>query len=252
MTSAPVAVRPRKAASPHRAPLLIGGLAVVAFLALNLAGGPLVTLRPLDPATGRVVLNDAQGANGKGQNQKFAVDSFDALAYARQQWAIDVAPILKENTVPLTTLLGALAEDSNAAADRYGLPHNTRAKNVAVSGEARVAQADVKSPMGLLTLEFPDEPALAHTKVQLLTGPLVISTVLRDVVPDMSLNNFTNQTQYADVAAALNKVALENAYGQAPAASLVGKTIAFTGVLNLQSPSSLRIVPVSVTVKESP
>ncbi|MBA1291137.1 DUF2291 family protein [Pseudomonas japonica] len=252
MTSAPAAAHSRKVASPRRLPLLVGGLAVAALVAVNLAGGPLVTLRPLDPATGRVVLNDAQGANGKGQNQKFAVDSFDALAYARQQWATDVAPILRENTVPLATLLGALAEDSNGAADRYGLPHNTRAKNLAVSGQARVAQADVKSPMGLLTLEFPDEPALAHTKVQLLTGPLVISTVLRDIVPDMSLNNFTNQTQYADVAAALNKVALENAYGQVPAASLVGKTVDFTGVLNLQSPSSLRIVPVSVMIKESP
>lgn len=240
------------APSGPRIRLLVLGVAALAVLAVAWSSGPLVTLRKLDPTTGRVILNDAQGSNGKGQNQIFAIGSFDATQYAQQQWSTTVEPLLADNSVPLATLLSALNDDSSAAANRYALPRGTHGKNFVVSGHARVAQAEVKSPMGLLTLEFPDDPALANTKVQLLAGPLVISTVLRDIVPGMSLNDFTNQTQYADVAAALNKVALAQTYGQAAPATLVGKTIEFTGVFNLQSPSSLRIVPVSLAIKESP
>jgi predicted lipoprotein len=252
MTSLPTHGPASRSSAHTRLPWLAGGILTLALLGVAVATGPLITLRTLDPATGRVILNDAQGANGQGQNQKFAVDRFDATQYAQQQWALDVVPMVEANQVPLGTLLGALGDNGNAAADRYGVPRHTRAKNFVVSGHARVALADLKSPLGLLTLAFEDEPALAGTKVQLLTGPLVISTVLRDIMPDMSLNNFTNQTQYADVAAALNKVALANAYGQTPAPSLLGKTVDFTGVLNLQSPSSLRIVPVKVTVRDAP
>lgn len=243
---------PRGEPSRGRARLLVGAAAAIAVLGAALSSGPLITLRKLDPATGRVIFNDAQTANGKGQNQLFAVASFDANAFAQQQWSAQVLPMVSDNAVPLGTLLAALNDDSSAAANRYALPHDTHAKNFVVSGQARVTQAEVKSPIGLLTLEFADDPALANTKVQLLTGPLVISTVLRDIAPSLSLNNFTNQTQYADVAGALNKVALSSAYAQAAPATLVGKTIEFTGVLNLQSPSSLRIVPVSLSVKEAP
>lgn len=226
------------------------GVAAAVLVAATLLGSPLVTFRPLDPATGRVVFNTAQSANAQGQNQKFAINSFNAEQYVEQQWPNDVQPVLDKNATDLADVLTAIAANPADAAARYGVPHDSSAKNFVVSGTARVAEANLKSPMGLLTLEFPDSPNLASQKIQLLTGPLVISTVLRDVASNMSLNAFTNQTQYADVAAALNKLALARTFGQTPAASLAGKTIQFSGVFNLQSPTSIRIVPVSLTVKE--
>jgi predicted lipoprotein len=226
------------------------GVAAAVLAAATLLGSPLVTFRPLDPATGRVVFNTAQSANAQGQNQKFAINSFNAEQYVEQQWPSDVQPVLDKNAADLADVLTAIAANPADAAARYGVPHDSNAKNFVVSGTARVAEVNLKSPMGLLTLEFPDSPNLAAQKIQLLTGPLVISTVLRDVASNMSLNAFTNQTQYADVAAALNKLALARTFGQTPAASLAGKTIQFSGVFNLQSPTSIRIVPVSLTVKE--
>lgn len=228
----------------------MAGVAAAALIAITLITGPMITLRPLDPTTGRVVLNAAQSANAQGQNQKFAVNSFSAEQFVAQRWASDVQPVLDGSATPLATVLAALAADPADAANRYGVPHDSNAKNFVVSGTARIAEVNVKSPMGLLTLEFPDEPALAQHKIQLLTGPLVISTALRDVARNMSLNAFTNQTQYADVAAALNKQALQRAYERAPAAELTGKTVGFLGVFNLQSPTSIRIVPVRLTLQE--
>lgn len=226
-------------------------LAVVAVVlgaaALN---GPLVSVRPLDPITGKVIFNTPQSANAQGQNQKFALNSFDAARYVEQQWPTAVEPLLQKNAVDLATLLAAIAQDPASAAERYGPSHLPGARQFVVKGQALVAVAELKSPMGLLTLGFPDSPGLAGQKVQLLTGPLVIGTALRDVMPDMTLNSFTNQTQYADVAAALNNHALKLAYAATPAASLVGKRIEFTGVFSLQSPSSIRIVPVALKVKE--
>lgn len=242
VTAAPLAARMMPALS-----LLAVAAVVLGAAAFN---GPLVSVRPLDPITGKVIFNTPQSANAQGQNQKFALNSFDAAQYVEQQWPAVVEPLLQKNAVDLATLLAAIAEDPASAAERYGPSHQPGARQFVVKGRARVAQADLKSPMGLLTLSFPDSPGLASQKVQLLTGPLVISTALRDVMPDMSLNSFTNQTQYADVAAALNNQALKRAFAAAPAASLAGKRIAFTGVFSLQSPSSIRIVPVALTVED--
>jgi predicted lipoprotein len=226
------------------------GIVAAVLIATTLITGPLMTLRPLNPATGRVVLNTAQSANAQGQNQKYAVNSFSAEQFVAQHWASDVQKVLDESATPLATVLSAIAANPADAANRYGAPYDSNAKNFVVSGTARVAEVNVKSPMGLVTLEFPDEPGLAQQKIQLLAGPLVTSTALRDVARNMSLNAFTNQTQYADVAAALNKQALQRAYEHAPAASLAGKTISFLGVFNLQSPTSIRIVPVRLTLQE--
>lgn len=226
------------------------GLAAAVWAVTALTGAPLVTLRPLDPTTGRVVFNTAQSANSQGQNQKFAINSFNAEQYVDQQWPSDVQPMLDKSVADLPPVLAAILANPGEAASRYGVNHDGNGKNFVIRGTARVAEANLKSPMGLLTLDFPDHPELAQQKIQLLTGPLVISTVLRDVASNMSLNAFTNQTQYADVAAALNKQALARSYGRTPAAGLVGKTISFVGVFNLQSPTSIRIVPVSLTVKE--
>lgn len=221
-----------------------------AVVVATLIGGPLVTVRPLDPATGRVVFNTTQGANVQGQNQKFAINGFNAGQFVDQHWASDVQPVLDQNAIELATLFAAIASSPGDAANRYAVPRGSSAKNFVVSGTARVAEVNTKSPAGFLTLEFPSSPGLLQQKIQMLTGPLVISTVLRDVANNMSLNAFTNQTQYADVAAALNKLALTRAYNQAPVTSLAGKTVRFVGVFNLQSPTLIRIVPVSLKVEE--
>ena len=228
----------------------LAGIAVAALAITVFFNGPLVALRPLDPATGKVVFNTTRSANAEGQNQKFALNSFNAEQFVEKQWATDVQPILDNNAVDLNTLLAAIAANPGYAANRYALPHNSNSKNFVVSGTARVTESNLKSPMGLLTLELSPGADSASPKIQVLTGPLVISTALRDVASNMSLNAFTNQTQYADVAAALNKRALAQTYSQTPAADLAGKTVQFTGVFNLQSPTSIRIVPVSLKVEE--
>lgn len=228
--------------------LLIAAVAVL--LGTSILNGPLLSVRKLDPATGKVIFNDARSANAQGQNQKFALSSFDAEHYVAEQWATDVESVVAKNTVGLAQVLNAIYDNATDASNRYAVPHQTQSKNYIVSGRARVTEVNTKSPMGLLGLELLDNPLPGAAKIQLLAGPLVISTVLRDVATNMSLNNFTNQTQYADVAAALNKKALAQAYGAVSAGSLAGKTVVFTGVFNLQSPSSVRIVPISLKVEE--
>jgi predicted lipoprotein len=220
------------------------------LLTTSVLNGPLLSIRKLDPLTGKVIFNDVRSANAQGQNQKFALASFDAEHYVAEQWATDVESVITKNTVDLAQVLNAVSQNANEASNRYAVPHQTQSKNYIVSGRARITEVNTKSPMGLLSLELLDSPLPGTPKIQLLTGPLVISTALRDVASNMSLNNFTNQTQYADVAAALNKKALTQAYGTASASSLAGKTVEFTGVFNLQSPSSVRIVPISLKVEE--
>ena len=56
---------------------LTGGICAV-LLGLSALNGPLISIRKLDPVTGKVALNNVRAANAEGQNQTFALSSFDA------------------------------------------------------------------------------------------------------------------------------------------------------------------------------
>lgn len=225
--------------------------ALVAFMAVTWLTlpptGTLFTVRPVDPQTGRVILGSNQGTNVSTDSQKFATESFSPDQYVTDQWDERVLPWLRENAVGLGDLMRGLKADRQATLDAHGVsPGETSGYSFVVRGEGTVTSVDTSTPVGKVMVRpaGAGDPAVPDS-VTLLVGPLVVSSALRDALPFITLDNFTNQVQYADVAQSLNDRAIEAAVPSAGPDSLTGERITFLGAFTLGS-GGVEITPVSI------
>lgn len=224
------------------------GVVLVAALSLLLAWiaeGPLIAIRNVDPTTGNAILMNASAANASGSNQKFVPGNFEPSQLVEEVWEEKVIPWVNENRIALSELQKAIASDEQSAKQEYGFQSGGETYNFLISGDATVTAVDTSTPVGVVQVMLPD---VDDQDVQLLVGPLVIGTALRDTLPFLSLNHFTNQMQYADVAKALNDRALENSFGDIDLSNLVGKKLYFTGAFSMPPSGPYKVIPTDIEV----
>jgi predicted lipoprotein len=99
----------------------------------------------------------------------------------------------------------------------------------------------------LLPLDVPGLPN--GTSVSLQIGPAINGTALRDASGAVEFGEFTNQVEYADAATALNSEMREQVLAELDPASLAGKQVSFVGAVQLLTPTTVTITPVSVEVQ---
>lgn len=215
---------------------LLGVLAVV-------APGPLVTVRAVDPMTGRVVMDTPHDINSAGDDQKFAPGSFDADQFVDSIWPDKILPWSQQHAVDFDQISRAMKTDRELAETQYGVLSGGDTYNFLVSGKAHVASVDTATPVGVIKLS---DPSGENRDIGLYAGPLVFGTALRDVFPFLKLNDFTNQMQYASVAKSLNAKALKRAYKNIDPEALAGKTVAFTGAFAESADGAIQIVPITI------
>jgi predicted lipoprotein len=211
-----------------------------------LASCKLVSVRKVDPATGKVIYEQKQAVNSSATNQKFSLSDFNADDYVASIWSSKVVPVVDSQAVDLPKLVTALKQDETAASNKYGVSAGTSvpyAFDVHVVGV--VKGVDTSTPVGVMKLDVPG----VSSDVEIAVGPLVLGTALRDSLPFISLNDFTNQVQYATVSQALNKKALLVAFKDSSPKSLEGKKVEFWGAFALQSLDTITITPVRVKVE---
>ncbi|MGN8197975.1 DUF2291 family protein [Salinisphaera sp. RV14] len=228
-----------------RALVAVSAVAGLLLVLGYLAPGPLLTTRPVDAKTGRVVLSTPADVNSAGTDQKFAPGSFNPTQYVAGLWQKRIMPYAKNHAVPLHQVLEGLADHRQATEKRYGVLSGGDTYNFLVNGSARVAKIATATPVGRVDLADPKSPG----NLSLYAGPLVFGTALRDAFPFLQLNDFTNQMQYASVAKAMNKRALAQAYQGIKLHALAGKTITFTGAFAESADGSIQIVPIDIEVK---
>jgi predicted lipoprotein len=219
---------------------LLGALALALPM---LTSCKLVSVRKVDPSTGKVIYEQKQAVNSSATNQKFNLSDFNAGDYVASIWTPKVVPTVESQAVDLPKLVDALKQDESAASSKYGVSAGTSvpyAFDVRVVGV--VKSVDTSTPVGVMKLDV----AGVSSDVEIAVGPLVLGTALRDSMPFISLNDFTNQVQYANVSQALNKMALSAAFSDVSPKSLVGKTVEFWGAFALQSLDSITITPVQL------
>lgn len=221
----------------------LAGLALLLGVLVALAPGPLISIRPVNPETGKVVLNSPQDVNAAGTNQKFAPGSFDASQYVVSIWQSKISPWAEKHAVNLDKLLSTLADERKQAELRYGVASGGDTYNFLVHGRARVASIDTSTPVGKIKLT---NPGWKTHDITLYAGPLVFGTALRDAFPFLQLNDFTNQMQYASVAKAMNTRAIKQAYNGLQVEQLENRTIQFTGAFAESPDGSITIVPIDI------
>ncbi len=212
------------------------------FLIAILLGGlmtscTIATIRPLDPTTGKAIIGDES-------------QQFNAANLAGQLWDTQVISTLQQSAVPSDTLLSALRADTAAASEKYGhRPGVEQPYSFMITGTGKVLTVNTTSRAGTATIDTTGD---GEADLTLAIGPVIRGTSLRDAMPFISFNQFTNQMDYAAVSNQLN--ALVNEKVLTPLGDihgLQGKTVTFYGAFTVGAKldtASIVITPGILTV----
>ncbi|WP_343986070.1 DUF2291 domain-containing protein [Terrabacter terrae] len=169
--------------------------------------------------------------------------AFDAKTYANGIWDSKVLPTVQKDAVPATELLPALEANQDAASKKYGNQAGTGSPYAfLVKGAGTVTAVDQETPTHPLTVKV-DGLSGKAANVQVVTGPVIAGTALRDAVKFITFGNFTNQLNYADAATGLNNKVKSDVLSKVKAKDLVGKKVTFAGAFSLVAPGVVAIVP---------
>jgi predicted lipoprotein len=169
--------------------------------------------------------------------------AFDAKQYVDSVWKDKVLPTVDQQAVDAATLLPALASDQEAASKQYGSQAGTGSPFAfLVRGSGTVTEVDEDSPSHPVTVQVDGLKGDGST-VQVVTGPVIAGTALRDAVKFIKFSDFTNQLDYADAGTQLNAKVKTEVLAEADPKSLVGKKVDFAGAFSLVAPGAVLIVP---------
>ena len=175
----------------------------------------------------------APGADAAFDPKEFAADTYP-----------EVADVIQQEAKPLTEVLKAVAADPEKAGKELGRREaSSGAYTYSVKGQGTAGQVE----QSLLPLTVPGLPK--DTSVSLQVGPAINGSALRDASGTVEFGEFTNQVEYADAATALNSEMREQVLADLDPASLAGKKVTFVGAVQLLTPTTVTITPVSVQVQ---
>ena len=151
----------------------------------------------------------------------------------------ELLPLIAGTALHLADLRVAIA----AGLDTAGAAHGNKgsgegaAWNFAVKGEGKVVEANLTSRARKAMLDT-DGDGKADLTLQL--GPVIKGSSLRDVAPFYKFGDFRDQIEFAKLARALNDRA--SAALRVPEGDMVGKTVSFSGTVDLKSGSDAWLV----------
>jgi predicted lipoprotein len=151
---------------------------------------------------------------GANRLEYFKEEKFDADKIVADIWDSKVIPTILEQAVELTTVLDALANNPEAAGQKYG--HREKGGdypwNFIVKGEGRIITVNTKSRKGTLTIDVP--PYDGKPDATIWIGPIITSYSIRDSLDFISFTSgvgsskvqykFDTQVQFAELSNALN------------------------------------------------
>lgn len=168
-----------------------------------------------------------------------------AEQYARDIWESEFIPYLEENAVDIGTLLAAMREDPEQARAEYGSIAKGARNGEAfiVHGSGTVVTVDTESSSGSIAIDI-DADGITDCALQI--GPIVKTTALRDCVPFISFDQFSDQTEFAGVSRTLNNIGIECAVGERDLTQLEGTQVSFLGAYADQEQGQMQIIPVKL------
>lgn len=166
---------------------------------------------------------------------------FDGVAYADGLWDEQVLPHFSASARPVTEVLPAIVADLPEAGAQYGYrPGEGSPWSFVVTGTGVVAAKNTESRAGTLELTVDGLP----DPVVLQIGPVIRGNAVRDALPFVSFQDFTNQLEFADAGKALTALALAGIAPNAEAIA-VGDSVTFTGSVSMANASDrLQVTPV--------
>jgi len=189
-------------------------------------------IREIDPQTGRAILEEH-------------TIRFSAVEFVDENWDDQVIPAVRYNSTDLHYLL-ALLESNPEAAAQYGHREGTRPFSYLVSGEAEIAEVDTGSRVGKLKLDSYEEYGKT---VNILIGPVISGTALRDALPFITFGQFTNQLEFADVSREMHNHIQRTILSELDFEQEAGRRIQFYGAFT-NTGDEINITPVILELKD--
>jgi predicted lipoprotein len=176
---------------------------------------------------------------------------FVANQYIDEIWDGQFSETIHAQAIEFSALMALLDADENAAIAAHGHRSGTGAYSFITSGQARVLEVNTESRIGMMTLDI--APFDGQVDASMAIGPVIRGrdTSLRDAVGFIQYNNFTNQTEFAQISDALKDRVLNTVINEIDLSTIVGKTINFYGTFMWSTRDDIEIVPVSIEVVES-
>lgn len=193
-------------------------------------------MRPLDPVTGKAIIEEAQQA-------------FDAHSFVEENWEVRVLPAVLNDGVALDELMVELVADQEAASAKYGYREGNQPWNFIVRGTGRVLEADTTSRVRLLLLDL--SPYDGAPDISLQIGPVIRGTALRDALPFITFNQFVNQLEYANVSSAMHTRLVETVLAKLDMEALLSQEVSFSGVFTLGMLDAVMITPVDIRLEDA-
>lgn len=176
------------------------------------------------------------GSDADLRQQAFDPDHFGRTEFPR------IRDTVAERAAEAATLAEELAADKNAAIAAYGTSAGTFPV-IAVSFTGTVGEG--KS--GIFAVDVDGLPE--GTKIRVQTGPAINGTELRDIPGDIDFGAFTNQIEYQDSGAGINRAMAEEVLADLDRETLTGKTITVTGAFTMINPKNWLVTPVLLEIK---
>jgi predicted lipoprotein len=214
---------------------------------MNVAFGMLALVAALALPGCKIIKNAPEGEGTAVIPEGEAGDDARIAALLDKTYEADLLPLIAKG-LSVSDLKAALAGGLDAAGAAYGNKGSGEgaAWNFAVNGAGRVVEANLTSRARKAMVDV-DGDGAADLTLQL--GPVIKGTSLRDVAPFYRFGDFRDQIEFAKLARALNDRA--SAALQVPKGELLGKTVSFSGTVDLKAATNPWLVT-AVTLSVAP
>ena len=207
-------------------------------------GGPLVAVAlSLALALGASGCKIKKIVDQEAEAGSTAQNGFDPARYVTEVWEVKALPYFQSEAHPLTQVLAAIRTDIGQAGTKFGRrAAEGAAWNFVVKGSGTVTSKDTTSRAGKIAVSV--DGASPAEEVTIQVGPVVRGNAIRDSLPFISFQEFTNQLEFADAGKALTARSI-NDITPSVAALQVGAHLIFTGAMSINSASDpIVITPV--------
>ena len=176
-----------------------------------------------------------------GSDQDLRQQAFDPNAYGAKEFP-RIQSLVVDRAVDAVELSKKIAADKSAAekefATKAGVFPVFPVKFDGVVGEG-------KSGIFEVTIEGLPE----GTVIRVQSGPAINGTELRDIPGDIEFGQFTNQIEYQNVGAGINKAMSQTVLVDLERDELTGKSVSVAGAFTMINPKNWLVTPVKFDVK---
>jgi predicted lipoprotein len=174
--------------------------------------------------------------------EEAAQQKFNGVDYVAKLWDAEVIPVVRDQAHPIEAVLSAVEGGLDKAGPEFG--HRPAEEgspwSFVVKGTATIKEKNTTSRAGtVLTAKGP-------VPVTIQIGPVIKGNSLRDAMPFINFQNFTNQLEFAEVGRAFN-TRVTNELKAAIDALAPGQTIDYAGTFSLNTASDkILLTPVLI------